>query len=394
MSATKIAEDLYWVGAVDRERAEFEALFPLPQGTSYNAYLLKAGEQTALVDTVDPAFSGELLRALDELGVSSLDYVIVQHAEQDHSGSLPAVLARYPAARIVASPRCRRMLAELLPVAEDRIQAVDHDATLALGHRTLRFVHLPWAHWPETMTTYLVEDRCLFSCDLLGAHLPPVPLVSACTPEFLEAAKVYFACIMAPVRERLAKQFGRVAALDLGLVLPSHGPVISDPERIVDSYREWLTAPPENSVLIAYASMHDSTRRLVERLAERLRAHQVAVELAALTPIDESRLATSLLRAQTVVFASPTVVDGAHPRVAYAAYLVNALVPRLRCAAIVGSYGWQASMEPSLRQLTRDLKVEWLSPVLSKGAPGAAELLAIDQLAADIAERHARARVS
>ena len=205
MKPRKIRDSLYWVGAVDWDRRLFDDLIPLPEGTSYNAYLVQGSEKTALIDTVDPAMSHVLFGRLDQLGTERLDYVIANHAEQDHSGTLPQILERYPEAQVVCTSKCKGMLVDLLLVPEDRILAMDDGATLSLGDRTLEFIYAPWVHWPETMLTYLREDKILFSCDFFGSHLATTDLYVTDEGRAYEAAKRYYAEIMMPFRKIIQK---------------------------------------------------------------------------------------------------------------------------------------------------------------------------------------------
>ncbi|HUV52377.1 MAG TPA: FprA family A-type flavoprotein, partial [Dehalococcoidia bacterium] len=171
MSVVKLAEGVYWAGAIDWNRRLFDSLIPLPDGTSYNSYIITGSEKTTLVDTVDPTMRDELPKHLGQLGVKKLDYVIASHAEQDHSGSLPYVLERYPDAKVICTARCKDMLIDLLMIPAEKFITVNDKETISLGNRTLEFIHAPWVHWPETMLTYLREDKILFPCDLFGSHL-------------------------------------------------------------------------------------------------------------------------------------------------------------------------------------------------------------------------------
>ena len=213
MKPRKIKEGIYWVGAVDWDRRLFDDLIPLPDGTSYNAYLIKGSEKTALIDTVDPTTSHVLLDRLDQLNVERIDYVIANHAEKDHSGTLPQVLERYPAAQVVCTPKCKGMLVDMLLAPEDRILAVDDGATLSLGDRTLEFIHAPWVHWPETMLTYLREDKILFPCDFFGSHLATTDLYVTDEGRVYEAAKRYYAEIMMPFRKIIQKNLKKSAGV-------------------------------------------------------------------------------------------------------------------------------------------------------------------------------------
>jgi len=388
MLTRELKEGIHWVGAIDWDRRTFDELIPLPDGTSYNAYLVRGGEKTALIDTVDPAFAGALLDRLAGLGVTRLDYVVSNHAEQDHSGALPAVLARYPEARVVATPKAHGLLADLLAIPAERLLAAEDGATLELGGRTLRFVHFPWVHWPETMLTWLEPDRVLFSGDLFGAHLATGELVVPDDGVAMEAAKRYYAEIMAPYRGVIRGNLPRVAALPVDTLCPSHGPVLRRPQAILDAYQRWVADAPGARVTIAYASMHDSTRLMAQRLAESLLARDVGVDLFNLATSDLGRLAVALVDAGTLVLGSPMVVGGAHPLVANAAYVANLLKPRARFGAIVGSYGWGGKMVAQLTGLMPALKLEWFEPVSARGLPKPADLEALDRLADAIAAKH------
>ncbi len=167
----QLKPNIYSVGAVDWDRRLFDELIPLPDGTSYNAYLVRGGERTALIDTVDPTMTEVLTKNLHQLEGKDVDYVIVNHAEQDHSGSLPKILDIYPPAKVVCTLKCKGILMDLLLIPGDKFITVEDGETLSLGEKTLEFIHAPWVHWPETMLTYLREDKVLFTCDFLGSHL-------------------------------------------------------------------------------------------------------------------------------------------------------------------------------------------------------------------------------
>ena len=155
MTCRKVAKDVYFLGAIDWDRRLFDALIPLPNGTTYNAFLVKGSDKTALIDTVDPSMSHVFLGKLDDSDIHHLDYVVINHAEQDHSGSLPLVLERYPEARVVTNQKCKNLLVEMLLIPEEKFLVIDDRSTLLLGNKTLEFIFFFFFHWPETMVTYL-----------------------------------------------------------------------------------------------------------------------------------------------------------------------------------------------------------------------------------------------
>jgi len=395
----ELKPSIYSVGAVDWDRRLFDELIPLPDGTSYNAYLVKGSEKTALIDTVDPTMTEVLVRNLEEqelgtgeLGTGGINYVVANHAEQDHSGSLPQVLDIYPNAKVVCTPKCKDLLTDLLLIPGDKFITVADGETLSLGDKTLEFIHAPWVHWPETMLTYLREDRVLFTCDFLGSHLATsdlfVPDEATATATVYEAAKRYYAEIMMPFRTTIRKNLQKINALAIEIIAPSHGPAYNNPNFILNAYRDWASDVVKNEVVIPFISMHGSTKKMVNYFTEALIERGVTVKQFNLSEPDIGKLAMALVDAATVVIGSPTVLVGPHPKVVYAACLANALRPKLRFASVVGSYGWGGRMVEQVTGLLPNLKVELLEPVVVKGVPGEEAFNALDRLAEEIVSKH------
>jgi len=388
MKPREIKPGIYWVGAIDWDRRLFDALIPLPDGTSYNSYLIIGTEKTALIDTVDPTMQGVLINHLSELGTKRIDYVVANHAEQDHSGAISQVLGKYPGAKVVCTSRCKDMLIDLLLIPEEKFIAVNDKETISLGDRTLEFIHAPWVHWPETMLTYLREDKILFTCDFLGSHLATTDLYVSDEGQVYEAAKRYYAEIMMPFRTTIQKNLEKIKDYAIDIIAPSHGPMYDRPEFILKAYHSWAFDEPKNIVVLPYISMHGSTHKMVEYLVEALTQRGVTVKQFDLTVTDIGKLAIALVDAATVVIGTPTVLAGPHPNVAYAAILANALRPKLRFISIIGSYGWGGKAVEQLAAMIPNLKVEILEPVLSKGFPQKADFEALDSLATTIAGKH------
>jgi flavorubredoxin len=385
VNARPILSGITLMGAVDWDRRLFDSLIPLPEGTSYNAYLVQGSEKTALIDTVDPAKLDVLMAQLD--AVDHLDYLVAQHAEQDHSGSIPAVLARYPEAVLVTNPKAKELLQEHLDIPDDRFKTVADGETLSLGNKTLRFIYLPWVHWPETMGTYIEEDHVLLSCDFLGSHRAQSG-VFAERHIVMRGAKRYYAEIMMPFRGFIVKNLDKLAGMQIDMIGPSHGPVYKDPTFILDAYRDWAGGPPHNKVVIPFISMHGSTLKMVDRLTAALADRGVTVERFDLTTADLGDVAMSLVDAATVVIGTPAVLTGPHPKTIEIAYLAGALRPKTKFVSIIGSFGWGQRIVDVLGGLIAPLKAELLTPVLAKGAPRAEDMRAIDALADMIAARH------
>jgi flavorubredoxin len=380
-----IRDGVYALGAIDWDRRLFDSLIPLPDGTSYNAYLIHGSEKTALLDTVDPSKMDALMSQLED--VPEVDYVVSHHAEQDHSGTIPAILEKYGGAKVVSTARARGMLVDLLAIPEERIVPIEDGETLSLGDKTLEFINTPWVHWPETMVSYLREDRILFSCDFFGSHLATTELYAS-ESRILEPAKRYYAEIMMPFRKVIQKNLEKIAPYELDIIAPSHGPLYDRPAFIIDAYRDWVSSPPRNIAVVAYVSMHGSTARMVSHLVGALAERGVAVEQFELATADIGKLAVALVDAATIVLGTPTVLGGPHPNVVYAAYLANALKPKVRFVSVIGSYGWGGKTVEQLTGAMAGLEAEVLDPVLCKGLPRQSDFEAIDNLAASIASKH------
>jgi flavorubredoxin len=388
MVSREIAQGIFWVGALDFSRRLFDALIPTPEGTSYNAYLIRGSEKTALIDTVDPAKEFELVSNLLKLGVERIDYVIVNHAEQDHSGSLPMILEFYPDAMVVTNEKCKEFLIALLQLPPERMKIIRDKETLSLGDRTLEFHLTPWTHWPETQITYLKEDRILFTCDLFGFHQASSDLYVADEAASYRSAKRYYAEIMMPFRNSIRGHLATIKALPLQMIAPSHGPIHKNPQFILDAYTDWTSDSVKNEVVIPYISMHGSTEKMVEHLTNALIARGITVKPFNLNVTDIGDLALALVDAATVVVATPTVLFGPHPQVVYATYLANMLKPKVRFASVIGSYSWGGKTAETIVKMLDHVKVEILEPVIVKGQPDEATFRQLDRLADDILKKH------
>jgi len=386
MKPRPVNSHVSWLGAVDWDRRLFDALIPLPDGTSYNAYLIQGSEKTVLVDAVDPTMVQVLMAQMED--VAQIDYVVSNHAEQDHSGALPQVLAKYPQARVLTTFRARPVLESHLGLPPASIIEVEDGETLSLGGRTLEFIHAPWVHWPETMFTYLREDRILFRCDFFGSHLATTDLFAVDQAPVYEAAKRYYAEIMMPFRPIIGKHLQKVRQLEPVMIAPSHGPVYHNPRFIIEAYEDWASDGVKNLVVLPYISMHGSTRRMVEVLVSALAERGVGVQTFDLTVTDIGKLAVALVDAATIVIGTPTVLGEPHPVVMHAAHLANVLHPKARFASVIGSFGWKSNAVRGIAERISRLKVEILEPVLCKGFPQEADLAALARLADDITARH------
>lgn len=386
MKAYSLVENVYKIGAIDWNRRLFDSLIPLPHGTSYNSYLIVGSEKTALLDAVDPAKWPVLEEQLRN--VQKIDYIIAHHGEQDHSGSLPMVLAKYPTAKLVTNLKAQKILMDLLPIPAERFEIVEEGSTISLGNKTLRFHIMPWVHWPETMVSYLVEDKILFSCDLFGSHLATSQIFAHHEAQVYDSAKRYYAEIMMPFSLQIKGYVEKIKAMDVRMIAPSHGPVYDEPPFILSAYQEWTCAKPENKAIILYISMHGSVEKMVEYFSSALMNQGVAVRIYDLTVADIGEIAMDLVDTATLVIATPTVLGGVHPLVAYAGFIANILNPKFRYIALLNSYCWGGKVLEQTQGLLNRIKAEWIEPVISKGHPKPETFESLTRLAQTIAQKH------
>ncbi len=391
MVVREIRKNIYSIGVVDWNRREFDALIPLPDGTSYNSFIIRGSEKTALIDTVDSAFEEELISniaTLIRMGLDGIDYIVVNHAEQDHSGALPMILELFPMAIIVTTEKCRLLLEKLLLIPDAKFKIVTDGEILSLGDKTLQFIHAPWVHWPETMLTFEREAGILFTCDLFGSHYATSDLFVSDERALYAPAKRYYAEIMMPFRTQIQKHLERLSEFDIKIIAPSHGPCYDRPEIILNLYREWVSDDVQNRVLIPYISMHGSTEAMVKHLSNLLIARGIDVLQFDISGGDTGRLAMELVDCATIVIATPTVLFGPHPKVAYVAFLTNALKPKARVAAVIGSYGWGGKAVSDIVAMIHNLKAELLDPVYVNGYPDESAMADLGKLADQILEKH------
>ncbi len=391
MKRKEFEKGVYWMGAVDWDRRVFDALIPTPEGTSYNSWLMVGRDATVLFDTVDPAKTDVLMDQLSD--IRRIDYIVTHHAEQDHSGSLPVVMAKYPEAVCICTPKCKKILQRLMPLDAARIRTVEDGEELDLGDRRLKFMHTPWTHWPETMVTWDAADGILFSCDLFGSHLATSrltePWEAVCGP-----AKRYYAEIMMPFRGKIAGYLDTLEQMPVRKICPSHGPMHDHPETVMAAYREWISGKAANKVLIPFISMHGSTERMVAALVSELAGLDVPVQPFNMLETDLGVLAAASVDAATIVLGSPTVLGGAHPFVASAAAVVGLLKPKTMFIGVIGSYSWGGRMPDQLAASIASMKVEVLPPVLVEGYPDDNDLARIRELAVRIRELHVQAGIA
>jgi flavorubredoxin len=390
MGSKEIAPEVFWVGAKHHNRRLFDGLIPLPHGTSYNAYLIVGSKKSALIDTVNPGFEKELLAKISErIDPAKVDYVIMNHAEPDHANAARDVLAVAKNARLVAGVKGKEAAMMYFDIPEDRIMVVDESSVIDLGGKTLKFLDAPWLHWPETIFTYLEEDKILFPCDFFGSHLAVGEFYADeyGNENTLDMAKLYFAEIMMPFRKPGRTAIEKVNKIGPKMIAPSHGMIWREPKIILDEYTKWTSEKFQRKVMIVYVSMWGSTEKMVLALRDALVKKGITVQLFDIPNTEVGHIAKELVDTPVIIVGAPTVLGGVHPVAAYATMLVKALRAPTTYAAVLTSYGWSGGAVKALQSILEGTKIEMLGVVEVKGPPKKAEFEKVTELADRIDEK-------
>jgi len=383
----KISDGVYWVGVRDWNRRLFDALIPLPNGTSYNAYLITGKSKKALVDTVNPGFEKEFeekIRVITD--PSKIDYVIMNHAEPDHAGAIPYVMSINNEAKLVTTNKGAKMAQLFYKLPEKRIQTVQDQEAIDLGDKTLRFIEAPMLHWPETMFTYLEENKILFPCDFFGSHLAK-GLYEDEVEDLLVHAQRYWGEIMMPFRPMAQKALEKIKGLEIKMIAPSHGPIHRNPESILKAYHKWANGATKKKAITVYTSMWNSTEKMIQPIVETLMSEGIEVALYNLASSDIGDVAKDLVDSRALVLGAPTVLGGAHPLAVYASYLVKALRPPLKFAVVLSSYGWGGGTLKHVQEILGPSKIEVVGAMEINGPPADHDVVKIVELGKVLAQR-------
>jgi NADH oxidase (H2O-forming) len=363
MSSMKLKENIYSVGVRNPELRVFDIIMYTKRGTTYNAYLID-DEKVALVDTVKDGYFDEYLSNIKEvIGDRKVDYIIVQHTELDHSGSLAKLVEVYPEAKIIGTKAALMYLKE---ITNKEINGEAVPAEMSLGNTTLKFIQSPNLHWPDTMFTYAVEKKVLFTCDFMGCHYCPESgtLMDEGAGDYLEEMKYYFECIMGPFKKFVNQGLDKIKDLDLDLVCPSHGPVHSkDIKKYTDLYREWAAdrSPADKVVEIFYITAYNNTKNMAEYIAKSLNDEGIKTEVTDITSIDMGEVIERIENSRGFMIGSPTINQDAVKPAWDVLSLVSAITNRGKAAAAFGSYGWTGEGVPMLTERLKSLKLKVVS---------------------------------
>ena len=361
MLPVRISEGVHWVGALDPQLRVFDIIMKADHGTTYNAYLITGGDKIAVVDTVKAPFYEDFLENIRSLvDPRDISYVVVNHTEPDHSGSLARFLEDAPNARVVCDRQCRNFVRNILNRDVDPLLVQDGDTLDLGGGAELRFVHAPFLHWPDTMFTYYRKDGVLFTCDFLGAHYCDDRIFDDLVNDYSHAFKYYYMVIFRPFKKFVLEAIDKIKDLDIKIVATSHGPVLrEDPWACVEKYRAWSSVPEpsgEKSLLVFYASAYGNTAALAEKIADGARSGgaRVAVMDAAATEL--GLMVDRIEAADGIAVGSATINGDAVEPVWYLLSHLATLNLKGKVGASFGSYGWSGEAPKLIAERLKGLK--------------------------------------
>ncbi len=373
-------KDVYWVGAKDWNRRLFDALIPLPAGTTYNSYVIAGETKKVLIDTVNPGFEKELDDKISQIvDTRELDYVIMNHAEPDHAGAIPYIMQLNNKAKLVATKKGAKMAEVFYGVSADRVHVVGDGNTLDIGGKTLQFIEAPMLHWPETMFTYLQESKMLFTCDFFGSHVAG-GIYADEVPDLLVYAQKYFGEIMMPFRTMGQRALEKINKIKIDIIAPSHGPIHRNSKTILETYKKWCSGETRPKAVILYVTMWNSTEKMIQPITETLSANGIEVSIHNLTQTDLGDLAKDLVDSKAVVIGCPTVLGGAHPAALNAVHLAGALRPPAKFAVILGSYGWSGGGVKQIQTILGQSQMEVVGAHEINGPPTKDDVSRIKEL--------------
>ncbi len=381
-----ITDRLFYLGLNDEHRDFFDELLPLEHGTSYNSYLLKGSEKTALIDGMYNKKSSEYFDLLSD--IENIDYIIANHGEQDHTGCFPELLKKYPEAVIVTNQACKTNLINMLSIPEERIKVIQNNEELSLGDKTLRFYTAPGVHWPDTMFTHLLEDNFLFTCDFLGAHYVVENLYAEQSEDLERAAKKYYAEIMMPFRAICRKYLAKIEEINPKMILPSHGCIYKDPKYIIDLYKDWTSDECKNLVVMPYVSMYGNSKNMVDYVSNKLEEQGIECFKFDLVRGSMADLAIKLVDAKTIILGCSMVLANPHPAAYNTAYLLSLIKPKAKNISILASYGWGGKLIEPLCELLNPLKSNFIEPVFVKGSLKDEDYKLLDEFSNKVVELH------
>lgn len=383
MRSLELRKNFYWTGIVDDTLRVFDIIMYTEFGTSYNSYVLKAGDKTILFETAKAKFFDEYLEKLKEITeIDQIDYIVVNHTEPDHAGSVERLLEINPGLKIIGTGCAINFLKEIVNGEFTSIIVKDNQE-LKIGDKTLKFLCVPNLHWPDTMYTYIEEEQILVTCDSFGSHYGFHDVLrSKVTDEegYMRATKYYFDCIIGPFKPFMLKALARVRELDVTMICTGHGPVLDShiPE-LLDIYEEWCTVVnpnPKKTVIIPYVSAYGYTKMLAEKIAEGIKASgEIDVRSYDMVEADQAKVLEELGFADGILFGTPTIVGEALKPIWDLTTSIFAGTHGGKLASAFGSYGWSGEGVPHIVERLKQLRMNVTEGFRVKFKPGEENLM-------------------
>ena len=392
MPHIELRPGIHWVGVNDRVTDLFEGLWPLPSGVSYNAYLV-VGKKAALIDGVKAPFAEELVENISQvLDPAELDYLVVNHMEPDHSGSSPLLRRLAPKAEVLATPAALPMLARFYGITEG-VRGVEDGETLDLGGKVLKFFHIPFVHWPETMATYEETERVLFPCDAFGGFRALDGVLyddQVDVREYEDEILRYFSNIVGMHTRPVLKAIDKLAGLPIEVIAPSHGLIWrKDPGHIVELYSRWARMEGRPEATLIYGSMYGHTRLMAEAVARGVRAAGAAVRVLDASRVHVSYLIREAWKRKGLIIGAPTYDGGIFPPLERLLRMLERKRLKGRVVGVFGSYGWHGGAVRKLVEQAEKLGWQVVGEAGFQGAPTPEDLAAGEALGREVA-RHVR----
>ncbi len=360
----KVKNGISWVGSLDNDIKVFDIVMHTEYGTTYNAYIVEGKEKTALVESSKPKFFDEhTARITDAIGLGDkkIDYIIVNHTEPDHTGTIEKLINLYPDIIIVGTKIAMKFLEQVINRPFHQQIVTDGD-TLDLGEKELQFIMAPFLHWPDTMFTYAVSDKTLFTCDFFGCHYCDEKLFNdAIEGDFYDAYKYYFDGILSPFKEHVLAALKKIESLDIDTICPGHGPIIrQDIQKYVDYYTTWSQNDKTDSVVICYVSAYGYTRKLAQKIADGIKEQNPHLDttLYDLVEADKQTVLNKISKAKGLLIGSPTLVGDTLPPVWDILSSLNPIINKGLIAGAFGSYGWSGEAVPNIEGRFKQLRLK------------------------------------
>ncbi|MCT4637433.1 MAG: FprA family A-type flavoprotein [Bacteroidales bacterium] len=392
-NTVEVSGKIHWIGTNDRRTHLFENMWPLEHGVSYNSYIIN-DEKVALVDTVEIGTAAEYLDKIESIiGDKPIDYLIVNHMEPDHSGAIGAILHRHPDMKIIGNIKTKKILQAYFPVADENYMLVADGDELDLGYHKLKFVMTPWVHWPETMVSYDMTDKVMFSCDAFGTFgsLDGGIFDDEINFSFYEEEmRRYYSNIVGKYSNMVQKAFKKLDGIEVSIICSSHGPIWrSNPQRVLDLYYKWSNYETERGVVIIWGSMYGNTEKMADVIARHLVTKGIRnIKMYDASKTHISHLIKDIWKYKGVILGSCAYNSGMYPKVAQLCSELEHMQVKNHFLGLFGSYSWNGGGVKNLMKFADNIEWDLIAdPAEIKGSPSEANLDQLEVIATEMAKK-------